>query len=109
MILKLKLRFKGDSLKISRAKKPKVKTNINQYVNGATKIFVGGIPSNVTADEFAAYFTKYGSIKEMSLPLKNKFKCVNKGHGFVNFKHAESAKDAVEGSGSHFMRGKYVS
>lgn len=108
-LLKTGVKFKGISLKISRAKKPKPKKKIGEYVNGATKIFVGGIPINVTVSEFMEYFSKYGPIEEITLPLKNKFKNTNKGHGFVNYKQSDSAKNAVNDYQMHFMRGKWVS
>ena len=102
------VKFKGTSLKISRAKKPKVKSNVVEYVDGATKVFVGAIPANVTLEEFKDYFLQYGPIKDVSLPLKNKFKNVNKGHGFVNYQYTYSAKLAVQDCAKHFMRAKWV-
>ena len=102
------MKFKGTSLKISRAKKPKAKANVSEYVNGATKIFVGAIPANVTLEEFKHYFLQYGPIRDLSLPLKNKFKNINKGHGFVTYEHPYSAKLAVEDYAKHCMRAKWV-
>lgn len=104
----MEVKFKGAPLKISRAKKPKVKSSVSKYVNGSTKIFVGAIPSNVTQEEFKDYFLKYGPIKDHSLPLKNKFKNVNKGHGFITFEHPYSAQLAVGDYAKHFMRAKWV-
>lgn len=104
----MNIKFKGVPLKISRARKPKVKSRTVEYVEGATKIFVGAIPSNVTLEEFREYFEKYGPINEISLPIKNKIKGINKGHGFVNFVYPFSAKLAVENYADHSLRAKWV-
>lgn len=87
---------------------PKVKSRTNDFVEGATKIFVGAIPTNVTFEEFKDYFLQYGPIREMALPMKDKIKRINKGHGFVNYEHSLSAKLAVENYTEHFLRAKWV-
>lgn len=104
----MKLKFKGSYLKLSRARQPKVKSQPTNYVEGATKIFVGAIPSNVTIEEFKEYFEQYGPINDLSLPMKNKIKGINKGHGFVNYVYPFSAKLAVEEYASHRLRAKWV-
>lgn len=93
---------------MSRARKPKLKTKANNYVEGATKIFVGAIPSKVTLDEFREYFATYGPIEDICLPMKNKAKGINRGHGFVNFVYPLSAKLTVEQYKNHFLRAKWV-
>ena len=109
LLLSCEVKFKGNVLKISRAKKPKIKSEGSQYVEGATKIFVGAIPANVTQKEFQEYFEKYGPIKEMSLPLKDKLKGTVKGHGFVNYEYPFSAEIAIEKYAEHTLRAKWVS
>lgn len=108
-LIQANVKFKGRALNISRAKEPKIKTGNNDYVEGATKLFVGAIPSNVTLDELRLHFARYGAIKEATLPLKNAFKGINKGHGFVTYHHAHAAQLAVESFSQNVMRAKYVS
>ena len=109
MLLSTEIKFKGIKLQISRAKKPKIKTREIEYVDGATKIFVGAIPNNVTKEEFKSYFETYGPIEEMSLPMKNKIKGINKGHGFVTYVYPFSAKLAIENYDKNYLRAKLVS
>lgn len=108
-LLHSEVKFKGATLKIARAKQIVVKAKPSVYVEGATKIFVGAVPLNATLEEFRQYFTRYGPIEELSLPLKNKYKNVNKGHGFVTFKYPQSAKAVIADFKHHFMRAKWVS
>lgn len=104
----MKLKFKGTELKLSRARKPKVKNSAELYLNGATKIFVGAIPSKVSLQEFQEYFEQFGAIDDICLPMKNKSKGVNRGHGFVNFVHALSAKLVMQNYKDHYLRAKWV-
>ena len=78
------------------------------YVSGATKIFVGAIPSKVTLEEFQEYFAQYGPIDDICLPMKNKNRGINRGHGFVNFVHALSAKLVMKSYKDHYLRAKWV-
>ena len=104
----MEIKFKGGVLKLSRARQPKIKSKKIEYVEGATKIFVGAIPTNVTLDEFKSYFEKYGPINDISLPIKNKIKGINRGHGFINFVYPFSAKSAVQDYPNHRLRAKWV-
>lgn len=104
----MKLKFRGAELIMSRARKPKVKSNTEKYLEGATKIFVGAIPSKVTLEEFQKYFEQYGPIDDICLPMKSKSKSVNRGHGFVNYVYPLSAKLAIDNHKNHYLRAKWV-
>lgn len=106
LLLGMEIKFKGQKLELSRAKKPKLKSNADNYVEGATKLFVGAIPSKVTPEEFKEYFQQYGPVEDICLPLKSKGN--NRGHGFVNFVYPLSAKLAVKQYKDHFLRAKWV-
>lgn len=104
----MELKHKGHRLKLSRARKPKPKSNFASYVKGATKIFVGAIPNKVTLEEFREYFEQYGPIDDVCLPMKSKAKGINRGHGFINYVYPLSAKLAVEQYSEHYLRAKWV-
>lgn len=108
LLLAMTIKFRGQKLEMSRARKPKLKTKTISYVEGATKIFVGAIPSKVTLEEFRDYFEQYGPVDDICLPMKSKSKGVNRGHGFVNFVYPLSAKLTVEQYKNHFLRAKWV-
>lgn len=109
LLLSMNVSFKGRKLDLSRARKPRPKNDASSYLKGATKIFVGAIPSNVTLEEFKTYFEQYGPIDDICLPMKSKSKGINRGHGFVNYVYPLSAKLAVEQYQNHFIRAKWVS
>ena len=100
--------FHGQKLCMSRARKPKAKPTQSDYVSGATKVFVGAIPSKVTLAEFRDYFSRFGPIEDAFLPLKSKSHGTNRGHGFVTYVHASSAKLVVEKAKEHCLRAKWV-
>lgn len=106
--MSMELKFKGHLLKLSRARKPRIKPKTDSYVKGATKIFVGAIPNKVTLAEFREYFEQYGPINDISLPMQNNSNCINRGHGFVNFVYPLSAKLVIEQYKNHFLRAKWV-
>ena len=100
--------FKGRKLKVSRAKKPKLKQTEDHYIKGATKIFVGGMPNEVSKEEFKLYFEQYGPIDDVCLPMKDKIRGINRGHGFINYVYSYSAQLAVEQYDKHQIRAKWV-
>lgn len=104
----MNLYFKGQKLELSRARKPKVKESNDDYVEGATKVFVGAIPNKVTLTEFREYFEQYGPIDDICLPMKCKSRGINRGHGFVNFEKPLSAKLVVQQYKDHYLRQKWV-
>lgn len=108
LVLAMNLCFRGHRLELNRARKPKPKQGSNNYLKGATKIFVGAIPNNVSLEEFKLYFEQYGPIDDVCLPMKSKIKGINRGHGFVNYVYPLSAKLVVEQYQNHFIRAKWV-
>ena len=104
----MNVKFKGKPIKLSRARKPKVKKNNEMYVEGATKVFIGAIPNKVTLDEFKQYFETYGPIDDICLPMKNKSRGINRGHGFVNYVYPLSAKLVMDNYKDHYLRAKWV-
>lgn len=106
-LLRRKVIFKGKALRISKARMPKQREE-SVYIEGATKVFVGDIPRKVTLEEFEEFFSKYGAIQTILLPLADVHKKTNRGHGFVNFAHTNSVKEAIEDQSGTSLRGKIV-
>lgn len=69
-----------------------------------TKVFVGGIPDNVKEDEFKLFFSKFGSVEDVSLAY-DKSNHRPRGFGFIVFSTIEGANAAV---GRHVLHGKSV-
>ncbi|KAK7265989.1 hypothetical protein RIF29_18626 [Crotalaria pallida] len=57
------------------------------------KIFVGGIPSTVTEDEFRDFFTRYGEVKDHQI-MRDHSTNRSRGFGFITF-DAEEAVDEL--------------
>ena len=107
-ILKNKILFQGKILKIRRAKNPKLKKKTENFLKNSKKLFLGGIPCQVKKNEIYNYFSKFGKIIDLCLPLKDKKKFINKGYGFVTFQNSTSVENVVKNFKKHFLRGKWI-
>jgi len=86
----------------------KVSKTINKQKKSTTelKIFVGGIPPDATEVEIQGYFSIFGKIKKVDLPLNKRSKKI-KGFAFVIFASQTSFEKAIQ-HGHHLIRGKVV-
>nr|GEU67366.1 heterogeneous nuclear ribonucleoprotein 1 [Tanacetum cinerariifolium] len=91
--------IKGFSQEISEKEDANTKTQCNldqinrqnnKYSN-VTKIFVGGLPADLTLEEFKAFFEKFGPIKDVVV-MVDKETSRPRGFGFVTF----NSQDAVD-------------
>ncbi|XP_057447405.1 heterogeneous nuclear ribonucleoprotein 1 [Lotus japonicus] len=58
------------------------------------KIFVGGIPSNVTEDEFRDFFTRYGEVKDNQI-MRDHSTNRSRGFGFITFDSEDAVDDLL--------------
>ena len=107
-ILEKEILFEGKKLKITRAKKPIINIKNDLYLDKSKKIFIGGLPSQVTKKELLKYFQKFGEIEDICLPLKNQKLKINKGYGFITYVDSESVALVVDSLNRHFIRGKWI-
>jgi len=70
------------------------------------KVFVGGLPGDVTAAELQEYFEAFGKVTECLLMQDRQTKRL-RGFGFVTFEN-EAASKAVCDAGFHKLKGKNV-
>lgn len=79
-------------------------TNCDQHLK-AKKIFVGGLSSNLTEEEFKSYFEKFGRITDVVVMRDN----VNRprGFGFITFDSEEAVENILQKS-QHELAGKSV-
>lgn len=109
LLLTMKLSFRGKALQIVQRGNSEPKKIAERYIEGATKIFIGAIPSKVTLEEFRVYFEQFGSLDDICLPMKSKIKGINRGHGFVNYVHPSSAEALMGEYKNHYLRDRWVS
>ncbi|KAL5172117.1 Heterogeneous nuclear ribonucleoprotein 1 [Glycine soja] len=58
------------------------------------KIFVGGIPSTVTEDEFRDFFTRYGEVKDHQI-MRDHSTNRSRGFGFITYDSEEAVDDLL--------------
>ncbi|CAL0298947.1 unnamed protein product [Lupinus luteus] len=58
------------------------------------KIFVGGIPSTVTEDEFRDFFTRYGEVRDHQI-MRDHSTNRSRGFGFITFDAEEAVDDLL--------------
>eukprot|EP00250_Pteridium_aquilinum_P011981 c20432_g2_i2 orf=647-1504(-) len=71
------------------------------------KVFVGGIPTSVTEDEFQEYFSKFGKITERQI-MQDRSSGRSRGFGFVTFESEDSVDELLSHGGKIELGGKQV-
>lgn len=71
------------------------------------KIFVGGIPTSLTEDEFKAHFSSYGVVVEHQI-MVDRSTGRSRGFGFISFKSEESVEKIISEGRMHDLAGKQV-
>ncbi|XP_030755697.1 heterogeneous nuclear ribonucleoprotein 27C isoform X3 [Sitophilus oryzae] len=73
---------------------------------GYPKVFLGGLPSNVTETDLRSFFTRFGKVMEVVI-MYDQEKKKSRGFGFLSFEDDESVDRCV---GEHFvnLNGKQV-
>jgi RNA recognition motif-containing protein len=72
-----------------------------------TTVFVGGIPGSISHRELSAYFTQFGKINCIELPIKKTTESVNSGYCYVTFA-SQSSKYAVLRIRDHLIGSRRV-
>lgn len=98
----------GKLLDLKEAK-PKKTTRDDLLLQGVAikKIFVGGIPKEVTKKMFREHFEKYGYITDIVL-IDDRKTMEPRGFGFVCFEHTESVESVMFDYANHCLAGKWV-
>jgi len=71
------------------------------------KIFVGGLPHELTETEFVEYFTKYGVVTHSQI-MKDRESGKPRGFGFITFDSEDSVEKVLENMKEHKLMGKWV-
>eukprot|EP01018_Ginkgo_biloba_P023347 Gb_29426 [translate_table: standard] len=71
------------------------------------KIFVGGIPTSITEDEFKNYFAKYGKVVEHQI-MQDHGTGRSRGFGFVTFDSEQVVEDILSHGKMYEIGGKQV-
>jgi len=68
------------------------------------KIFVGGIPHDITLEELSDYFSEFGSVKQIDMP-RNAKNGKLRGFSFVHFLSSEAVEKVFKKK-NHSLKGK---
>lgn len=71
------------------------------------KIFVGGLPQDITIHDFKKYFAQYGDISD-AVVMRDKNSGKARGFGFVTFYKEQSADRVMVDKKNHRIKGKWV-
>lgn len=106
--------FKGDNILRGAALQvriaaPKKVSQIEKAmdVSHVRKVFIGGIPKEVTPSYFRSHFEQYGPVSEAIL-VQDRETGELRGFGFVTFKQAGSVADVMYDYSNHCLMGKWV-
>ncbi|XP_073158472.1 uncharacterized protein [Henckelia pumila] len=91
---------------IEKKSLPEVSLNQNTSPSKTNKIFVGGLPSSLTKEEFDRYFETFGRITD-SVIMCNKQNNNPRGFGFVTYDSEKSVEKVVMDR-SHQIGNKWV-
>eukprot|EP00897_Mesotaenium_endlicherianum_P003041 jgi/Mesen1/2765/ME000170S01873 len=91
------------------AKKSVPRENVGSTARGpkTKKIFVGGIPPNITEDDLKAYFSKYGPVTEYQV-MQDHATGRSRGFGFVTFDSDQVVEDVLAHGKMHELGQKQV-
>ncbi|KAJ9564180.1 hypothetical protein OSB04_000146 [Centaurea solstitialis] len=97
--------LKKDDLRV-QTRCDRIHQHNDDQSSNSTKIFVGGLPEDLTVDEFRDYFQKFGSMEDVVV-MTDKETGRPRGFGFVTFESPETAKKVLENR-FHELKNKRV-
>ena len=71
-----------------------------------TRLFVGGIPREITTEQIREMFEKHGTVKDCFLPAGDG--TPNKGFGFITFSSKDEATTAIGALNGHKLGGRRI-
>jgi len=71
------------------------------------KVFVGGIPTSITEDEFKDYFSKFGKVVEHQI-MQDRGTGRSRGFGFITFDSEQAVEEIMSQGGMLELGGKKV-
>ncbi|KAI9164868.1 hypothetical protein LWI28_003653 [Acer negundo] len=80
--------------------------NGNNQTWTTNKIFVGGLPDELTNEEFRSYFEEFGTVTD-AVVIFDKYTCRPRGFGFITFDSHDVAQKVLEQS-SHELKNMKV-
>lgn len=71
------------------------------------KLFVGGLPMDITEESFREYFEKFGVVED-SIVMLDRDSGKPRGFGFITFEDEESTERVLENNERNYIGGKWI-
>jgi len=71
------------------------------------KLFVGGLPPEITLEDFKEYFSQFGEIEDSVVMFDRQTKRP-RGFGFVTFTEEEAIEEVLRNYNSNLLKGKWI-
>lgn len=82
-------------------------SNVKVNDEKSRKVFIGGLPHDITQDQLKEYFGKYGYIKTCRIICKHDSR-VSRGFGFVIYADQNAVDQVIKHRDEHYINGKWV-
>jgi RNA recognition motif-containing protein len=87
---------------------PRENNSINlQYSFRTKKVFVGGLPNDISEEKFKEFFEQFGDVED-SIVMMDRDTGKPRGFGFITFVDEESTEKLLANSESNFINGKWI-
>ena len=107
-VLKVRQEVRGKALDIKVAEPKKAsKLEESADLSQVKKVFIGGIPKEVTPEIFREHFEQYGPVSDIVL-IEDKKTSEPRGFGFVTYSDSASVKKVLKDYSNHCLLGKWV-
>ena len=71
------------------------------------KVFVGGLPSDITDESFRMFFSQFGEVED-SVVMLDRDTGRHRGFGFITFFDEESTEKVLENFEGNYINGKWI-
>jgi RNA recognition motif-containing protein len=71
------------------------------------KVFVGGLPNDITDESFRAFFEQFGAVED-SVVMYDRDTSRPRGFGFITFEDEESTERLLSNSDGNYISGKWI-
>ena len=97
----------GKKADCKRAVPKETTSSTSQNSFRTKKVFVGGLPSDITEELFREFFEKFGSIEDCVVML-DRDTGRPRGFGFITFVDEESTEKVLENYEKNYINGKWI-
>ena len=95
----------GKNVDCKYAVPPESPTLYSPPKHRSRRIFVGGLPYEITEDDFFEHFSKFGKVEESSIMIE-KLTGKSRGFGFITYEEYDSVEQVLDNYDFNYIHGK---